>query len=118
MLILSFYNPLDVVQFVQGFQGREAVDVEAEDFIAHLGKDGVVKLEETELDVVLPLRNLYAAAHLVVLGGFELFQDLVSTRYDARRHTGQFGHVDAERVLRAATLQSAQEDTIVNFYYC
>ena len=40
---------LDVVEFVEGFEGGEVVDVEAQDFIADLAEDGVIELEEGEL---------------------------------------------------------------------
>ena len=45
-LLLPSYNFLDVVEFVEGFDGREVVDVETEDFVANLAEHGVVELEE------------------------------------------------------------------------
>lgn len=35
-----------VVEFVEGGHGGQVVDVDMEDLVAYLGKDGVVKLEE------------------------------------------------------------------------
>ena len=43
---------LDAVEFVEGFDGGEAVDIKTEDLVANLTEDGVVELEETELHVV------------------------------------------------------------------
>ena len=48
-LIFSFEDFLDVVEFVEGFNGCNVVDVEREDFVADLGEYGVVELVEREL---------------------------------------------------------------------
>lgn len=47
--LFSGYDFLDVVKFVEGFEGGEVVDVEAEDLIAHLAEYGIIELEEGEL---------------------------------------------------------------------
>ena len=44
---LPFYDALNIVEFVEGFQGGEAINVETQDFIAYLSEDGIVKLEKT-----------------------------------------------------------------------
>lgn len=41
--LLSAYDFLDVVQLVQGFDGRKVVDVEAENLIANLREHRVVE---------------------------------------------------------------------------
>ena len=47
--LLPRHDFLDVVELVERFEGREVVDVETQDFVAHLTEHGVVELEEGEL---------------------------------------------------------------------
>ena len=44
--LLSTDYFFDVVEFVQGFDRRQVVNVEAQDFVAYLHEHGVVELEE------------------------------------------------------------------------
>ena len=47
--LFTRYYFLDIIKLVEGFEGREVIHVEAEDFITDLAEDGVIKLEEREL---------------------------------------------------------------------
>lgn len=47
-LLLPRDNLFDVVKLVQGFEWREVVDVETQDFVAYLTEYGVIELEEEE----------------------------------------------------------------------
>ena len=49
---LAGEDSFDAVEFVQGFDRGEAVDVETEDLVANLAEHGIVELEETQLHVV------------------------------------------------------------------
>ena len=41
-LLASLYEFLDIIELVQGFEWREGIDVDVEQFVAYLAKDGVV----------------------------------------------------------------------------
>lgn len=44
--LLASEDGADVVELVEGGHGGEVVDVDAQQFVAHLGQDGVIKLEK------------------------------------------------------------------------
>lgn len=48
-------NLLDVVELVEGFEGGEVVDINAQYLITYLAEDGVVELEEVHLEALTVL---------------------------------------------------------------
>ena len=52
MSLFPCEDALDAVEFVEGFEGGEAIDIQTENLVANLTKDGVVELEERKLHVV------------------------------------------------------------------
>ena len=85
----------------------EAVDVDAEEFVAYLCEHGVVELEERQLHARLWCGG---RSHVGGRGGavsarcglLEALQHGVGAVGDAARHAGEACHVDAEAVFRAA----------------
>lgn len=47
--LFSGYDFLDVVEFIERFEGREVIDVETKYLIPHLTEHWVIELEEGEL---------------------------------------------------------------------
>ena len=105
--LLSGDDLLDVVKFVEGFEGGEVVDVKAEDLVADLTEHGIVELEERELHAFARGgdlgRGLAYGTYLGVLG-FELLQNDIGAFHDAARHTSDLCHMDTKGVLTASTL--------------
>jgi len=44
--LFSAYNLLNVIELIEGFEGSEVVDIEAENLVTNLTEHGVVELEE------------------------------------------------------------------------
>ena len=90
---------LDAVEFVEGFDGRQAVDVQTEDLVADLAEYGVIELEEGELHVVRlgEVADFGSCAQSFAVGtALQLLQDHLGPADDVARHACELGDVDAE----------------------
>ena len=94
------YQPLYVIEFVQGLKRCEAVYVEVQQLLAYVLQDGVVQLEKVKLRTrvtILSASCRQAGAHIVViLLGFQLAQYHLGTCHYALRHAGQTCHMYTE----------------------
>lgn len=103
------------MEAVEGLHRGEVVDVEVGDFVADLREDGVVELEEAQLHAGLARGGLDLDV-VAGVGALELGQHLVGAADDGGGHAGEFGHVDAKAVLRAAGGEFAQEHDLAVYF--
>ena len=91
------YQPLYVIEFVQGLKGCEAVYVEVQELLAYVLQDGVVQLEEVQLRTrvaVLPASCRHAGTHIVVvLLGLQLGQYHLGACHYALGHALSLIHI-------------------------
>ena len=113
--LFPFDDFLYLAQFVEGFEGGEVVDVDAEYLVAHLCQHGVVELEDVHLQPFAAVGDGGggSADGAVALLLLHLVQDVLGTLDDALGHAGHAGDVDAEGVLAAALDELAQEDDLL-----
>ena len=99
----SRYNLLDLIQFVERVDGREVVDVKAQDLIPYLFQYRVIELEDAHLHALATISQSLSVrfacrSHRCVVG-LKLLQDDLRALHNAARHTRYLSHMDTKRVL-------------------
>ena len=104
---------LELVELVDGFEGREIGYIDGQDFFNHrLGwiEQGQLLGRGTRGAAAFPGSGLARA------GGFQIAQDLPGTANYRRREAGEAGDVDSVTPVGAARNDAVEEHHVVAFF--